>query len=158
MSEELTLDRLSIPTLDEIRDLEAAIRDCPQIAVDMEHHFAEGTYTRTMKAPKGALIVGKMHRHSCTNIVSQGSILVWSEESARRVDAPAIFTSPPGIKRVGLVLENVIWTTIHPNPDNEKNLDTLESAIICPEQQLNPPPRNPEIESRLPDQESDERP
>ncbi len=140
---------LATPTADDIRLLELAMREHPaQIEIETTHAFGDGTYCRTMIAPEGVLIVGKRHRHSCVNIISEGSIVVWTEQGAKRIDGPCVFESPPGTKRVGYVLKKTIWTTAHANPTNDKNLDYLEAAIIQPET-LNPPPRYPEIDHRL---------
>jgi hypothetical protein len=140
---------LAIPTAEDIRLLELAMREHPaQIQIETTHAFGEGTYCRTMIAPEGALIVGKRHRDSCVNIISEGSIVVWSEHGAKRIDGPCVFESPPGTKRVGYVLKKTIWTTAHANPSNDKNLDSLEDRLIHRET-LNPPPRYPEIDHRL---------
>ena len=39
--------------------------------------------------------------------------------------------SPPGTKRVVLALTDVIWTTIHHNPQNHTNLDKIEDMVIA---------------------------
>lgn len=121
------------------------MREMPQLPIQIEHLFSDGLYARKMTAPKDALLVGKMHKGECLNVVTRGSILVWTEKGSKRIDAPCIFSSPPGTKRVGLCLSEVEWTTFHPNPGNEKNLDLLEDSIIRKETPTLPP-RNPEIE------------
>jgi hypothetical protein len=52
------------------------------------------------------------------------------------LSAPYTFISPKDTKRVLRVIEDVVWTTIHLNPDNTKDLDKLEDLIITPYNQL----------------------
>lgn len=98
--------------------------ECP-----VEHFFAEGVYVRQMLIPAGVALVGHIHRHPCVNIVL-GDIEVASEEGRKRIVGPATFASPAGIKRAGYALKDTLWTTIHANPDNERDIDKLEAALI----------------------------
>lgn len=141
---------LEVPTAEQIKALESAMLALPQLPIEIVHDFADGTYSRTMIAAANTLIVGKTHRSSCVNIISEGSIIVWTKDEVKRIEAPCVFVSPGGTKRVGLTLEKTIWTTVHPNPANTKNLELIEAAIIERET-INPPPRNPELAPGLQD-------
>jgi hypothetical protein len=44
--------------------------------------------------------------------------------------AGAIFKSNAGVRKVLLVLEDLVWITVHANPANERNIDVLEQDII----------------------------
>lgn len=115
--------------------LEAALVALPDAAhrtIETMHHFAEGTYTRTVLMKKGELITGKIHKLDHVVIVSQGSAIVIGEEFGRvRITAPAIFKSAPGAKRVLLIEEDMIWTTVHPNPSNTQDMVQLEEELIA---------------------------
>lgn len=125
------------PTLADIQQLEAALRDHPgRIEIETTHHFAEGIYAREIFIPAGAKLVGKIHRTAHLNIVSQGAIRVWTEDGEKIIRAPFAFTAKPGTKRVGEALEDTVWTTIHPNAGDEQDLGKLESLLIVPENNL----------------------
>ena len=95
----------------------------------MEHHFSPGIYTRSIFIPKGAIIIGKMHKTEHLNIVSSGLLTVWTETGMKLVGAPAIIHSLPNCKRVALAHENTVWTTIHSNPDDEQDVEKLEARL-----------------------------
>ena len=120
-----------VPTLQQICDFEDMLLDGPnQIEFAVEHHFSPGIYTRSIFIPKGAIIVGKMHKTEHLNIVSAGQLSVWTENGMKLVAAPAIIPSLPNCKRVALAHENTVWTTVHSNPDNEQDVEKLESRFV----------------------------
>ena len=45
--------------------------------------------------------------------------------------APASFISDVGTKRVVHTHEDAIWTTIHPNPTNETDIEKLEAMFTA---------------------------
>lgn len=98
--------------------------ECP-----LQHFFADGVYVRQMLIPAGVALVGHIHRHPCVNMVL-GEIEVATEEGSRRIVGPVTFASPAGVKRAGYALKNTLWTTIHANPDNERDIAKLEALLI----------------------------
>lgn len=110
---------------------EAIRRQLPPIDLEPVHHFAPGIYARELTIPAGVLLTGKIHRTTHLNIVSQGSIVVWSEtEGTRRIDAPFAFVASPGTRRIGFALTDTVWTTIHAT--DLTDLDELEQVLIEP--------------------------
>ena len=116
--------------------LERELEKCEQLDVETKHYFAHGTYTREVFLPKGTVLTGKIHRHSCINIVSKGKILVVTDEGEYTIDAPHTFVSGPNVKKAGMVLEDTVWINVHPW-DGESDLDQIERGLIIPtERQL----------------------
>lgn len=99
----------------------------------LDHQFAPGTYARTIFMPKGSFVIGKIHRNACVNVMSLGSATVWTEYGEREITAPAVWISDPGTQRVVHMHEDVIWTTVHQNPDNLTDLEVLEGQVILPD-------------------------
>ena len=95
----------------------------------VKHVFAPGMYAREMSIPKGVLLIGKIHRGQHINIVSKGSIRVLTEQGTQIITAPCSFVSEGGTKRVGVALEDTIWTTIHATQATD--LDVIEREIIA---------------------------
>lgn len=113
-------------------ELEGAIlRDFEQVEFDTRHYFAHGTYTREVRVPAGFVITGKIHRHSCINIVSKGKIKVVTDEGDYEIEAPHTFVSGPGVKKAAYTLEDTIWINVHPW-DGEEDLDMIEKTVIVP--------------------------
>ncbi|KAF1692653.1 hypothetical protein [Pseudoxanthomonas koreensis] len=120
------------PTYAQIRELERAIAQLPQAEFKETHHFAEGIYGRELFIPAGTVLTGKIHRHSTLNLLMQGRIKVTSEDGmVRELEAPAIFTSPPGCKKVGYALTDTIWVNVHAT--RLTDIAAIESKFIVPE-------------------------
>lgn len=105
--------------------LEVEQADCPVM-----HHFAPGLYIREVRFPAGALVVGHIQRHPQMNVFIQGVVRMFNEDGTDKVlEAPMTFMAPAGRKR-GLVLEDVIWQNIYPNPDDERDIEKLEAKWL----------------------------
>ncbi len=77
------------------------------------HYFSDGLYAREIHLPAGYVLVGKIHRHESMVYMPRGKVIVADESGTRTVSGPIKFLSKPGIKRVGYVLEDVIWIDVH---------------------------------------------
>ena len=100
---------------------------CPLI-----HKFAEGMYIREIFIPAGTVIVGKIHRHEHPNFLLQGEVTVFTEQEGREhLVAPCSMISPAGVQRVVLAHTDVIWTTVHLNPTNTRDLEKIEEYVIA---------------------------
>lgn len=119
---------------DSVDALEAVIAALPadqHIEIPTVHHFADGVYAREITIPKGTILTGKIHKTRHLNIISAGRILVYNAgEPTRELVAPCSFVALPGTRRVGLALEDTVWTTVHGT--EETDLDQLEAALIEP--------------------------
>lgn len=94
--------------------------DCP-----VRNLFLPGEMRREMTIPAGVVLTGAVHRDRHLNIVSRGRIVVWTEEGMREIVGPCEFWSEPNTKRAGYALEETVWTTVHPNPDDETDIVVL---------------------------------
>lgn len=91
------------------------------------------TYGREITMPKGAVIVGKIHRHPHLNFITRGRIAVKTEFGEEVFEAPVTFVSEPGTKRAVLALEETVWTTVHLTArGSEKDLEEIEAEVIAP--------------------------
>ncbi|MFZ6780260.1 hypothetical protein ACO0LD_25790 [Undibacterium sp. Ji83W] len=126
-------------TKSEIRDLILRLQDQMLSARDtgnftemdfpVRHFFAPGSYGREMTLPAGGLIIGKIHKHAHLNIISKGHVAVLTEDGPVEFRGPCTFVSSPGTKRVVLVHEETIWTTIHVT--DETDLEKIEEEVIA---------------------------
>ena len=97
----------------------------------LRHWLAPGVYCREIHLPADSVVVGRIHRHEHMNILSAGCVTVFTEFGEETLTAPASFVSRAGTKRVVWTHEAAIWTTIHPNPDGEQDLSTLENRYTA---------------------------
>lgn len=115
---------------DRVEALEAELLTAPRGPVEYRHHFAPGTYTREMIVPAGNLIIGHLHKTACTNVCLAGRAAVLIDGETRLIAAGAVFVAPPGHRKVAVVIEELRWLNIHPNPDDLRDLDALEQLFI----------------------------
>lgn len=116
-----------------VLDLEREIGKMPQADLPIRHFFIEsprtvnGGYAREMTIPEGVALVGRVHKHSCINIISKGDISVTTDDGVKRIQAPYTFISPGGTKRAGYAHAETIWTTFHLT--DETDVDKIEDDL-----------------------------
>lgn len=120
------------PTKAQICALKAAMAGMPPLEASYEHHFADGTYTRVMSVPAGAVIVGKQHRFSTINIIAAGSFRATSADgTVQDLHAPHVYVSPPGCEKVILALTDGTWINVHATKLTD--VAAIEQKFIVPE-------------------------
>jgi hypothetical protein len=120
---------VATPDRDGIEAAHAMIAAAPQIAVPTYHYFADGIYAREIHVPAGAWVVGEIHTESHINILSHGEASVATETGSKRIRAPATFEAVAGRKVVGFAHTDVVWTTFHANPTEERDVEKLFSML-----------------------------
>lgn len=128
----VSVDLPANPTYEQLKALEGEIAKLPTAECPVEHHFADGIYGREMFIPAGTVLTGKIHRHSTLNILIQGDITVTTPEGMRRIQAPAVFVSPPYTKKAGFAHTDVRWINVHPTKFTD--LSAIEAKFIVPEE------------------------
>jgi len=94
--------------------------------------FTDGMYAREMTVKADSWITSEIHKTEFIFVVSKGRLIV-SMDSGEEVEivAPFIGISKPYSRRVAYVVEDCVWTTFHPNPNNETE-DQIKERIIVP--------------------------
>ena len=100
-----------------------------KIEMPVEHILLDGIYTRKLFIPKGTILVGKIHKKSCINIVASGDISVMTESGAKRVKAGYTLVSPAGIQKVGYAHEDTVFINVFRTDETE--IDKIEAEIAC---------------------------
>lgn len=96
----------------------------------LDHAFADGVYMRTIHVPAGALVVGMIHRFAHFCVITKGIVSVLTEDGAFRREAPFIFRSPAGAKRLVFHHADTDWTTFHATKLTD--VGRIEKQIIVP--------------------------
>lgn len=90
------------------------------------HHFADGVYIREMFIPAGVLLTGAIHRTQHLSVMCRGDISILSVAGLKRFSGETVMVpTVPGVKRVGFAHADTVWIDVHPNPDNERDLQKL---------------------------------
>jgi quercetin dioxygenase-like cupin family protein len=74
--------------------------------------------------------IGKIHKFEHTFFLMKGKMLICSEEGVKEIEAPYYGISSAGTKRVVIALEDTVFVNVHPNPNNEKEIEKLEDSFV----------------------------
>ena len=113
-----------------IAEVEKLMLELPQVECPVINKFEEGIYYRTITMPKGTYVIGHEHKTGHANIVLKGKARVAIDGEIHLIEAPKFFHSGPGVRKVLEILEECVWMTVHPNPDNEQDDQKLEERFI----------------------------
>jgi hypothetical protein len=94
---------------------------------EVKHTFLNGVYMRELFIPKDSILVGKIHRMDCINIVSRGDISILTEFGANRVGAGYTGVSPAGIQKIGFAHENTVFVNVFRT--DETDLEKIEDVV-----------------------------
>lgn len=129
--EEITINyRCSMTAVNELHKdnvmvLENALLAMDNVEPEMTHTFCNGVYAREMRVPANVTLTGKVHRYPCINVISQGDLIVSTDEGFYNISAPYSFVSGAGVKKAIHALTDSVWTTFHPW-DGEEDLEKIE--------------------------------
>lgn len=114
---------------DAIQAMQDAMRSMPQApAFKTEHSFFAGMYTRRMVIPAGTLIVSKVHKADHLFVVCAGEVYVAGQGETRVLKAGDMLPSPPGTRRAGVAITDVICMTIHKT--DKTSIEGLEDELM----------------------------
>jgi len=122
------------PAAAAIQRLEDVLMVGEKIDIDSrtDHTFGPGFYARTLRLKAGETLTGKIHATEHIFILSEGELLVATEDGKARLKAPYQSVSRPGLKRAGYAVTDVVVTNVHIT--TETDLEKLELELIAPEQ------------------------
>ena len=112
-----------------IMAVETRLAELPQVEIPIEHHFGAGIYARTMIAPRGTVLTGKIYKIPQMIILNSGEITVRSEFFNGRIRGPHIYASPAGAKRFGYCHTDVVWTCL--TSVKSTNVEDVEKEIYA---------------------------
>lgn len=118
-----------ISSLDAIKRLQLEIGKLPQAEFETRHYFADGMYCRELIQPKGATVIGKVHRKEHFYMVLSGELTVVGEGKRERIKAPCIWVSMPGTKRALYAHEDSVYVTVHKT--ELRDLDEIEKELVA---------------------------
>lgn len=113
-----------------IAQLENCMLNLPQAECPVIHRFGPGIYVREVHMAAGTLAIGHEQRFEQTNMMLAGRVLMFNPDGSKtELVAPLFFIGQPG-RKIGFILEDVIWQNIFPNPTDERDIDVLESMFL----------------------------
>ena len=118
---------------EKVMELEGALRQLPE-QLDPDdytyHHFAYGIYLRELFMPKGAVVVGKIHKTKHLTIIASGTVRITTDQGVKEFTGPWVFVSEAGAKKAILAITDA--TLMNPHPTDETDIDVIEKQFIAP--------------------------
>ena len=117
----------------------------PVLAAPVREFRVPGLYVRETFLARGAKLTSMIHLTEHVFTISKGKVAVISENEGTVIySAPFTGITKPHTRRLLCPLEDTIWTTYHPNPDDEST-DGIAARIL--DNRTNPllPPDHPLI-------------
>ena len=120
----------ALTTQEKIDELEKEMLKYPQVHWEINHHFGPGVYVREMRIPAGAFILGHKHKHPHLCALLQGALrIARNDGTSFDIAAPFMYTADPGRKAM-LCLADAVFVNIHPNIENETDIDAIEDRWV----------------------------
>jgi hypothetical protein len=128
--DELGAGGQSLRELERLEAFEGWLATLDLVEVPTFHHFAEGLYIREIHAPQDTVLIGHEHHDECWNVMQRGLVLTINNGTVSEFRAPVMVKSGAHTRKASVVVEDMIWATIHPNPDNETDIAKLEERLL----------------------------
>lgn len=136
------MNAMVLPTQNNITDLIKQLQQgvaaglARPVSMPTRHYFSQDIYVREIFMPAGSRVVGKVHATRHLNIILSGECTIWTVHG--RIDGKPgmIFESMPGIQKALIMKTDVMYLTVHYNPDNLQDQDALEGKYIQSDKQL----------------------
>lgn len=100
------------------------LKNCP-----IQNIFTDELYTRVIEMKAGYRVVSKIHKTNHPFFILKGKCVIYDNGEEIVLEAPYVGITKAGTRRILLILEDTIFSTVHSNPDNE-NLEQIEERII----------------------------
>lgn len=147
---DLLLPKELVDGYGKIEEVEAKLRKLDQVKWETKHYFSDGVYTRETFVPAGSMLTGYRHKQRTVSMLVKGTIsVIGVDELGYATDygvleAPMIFVTEAGIKKIGFAHEDVLFINSFAVPQEfcteEKILELedfiFEKELPCQELQL----------------------
>jgi hypothetical protein len=118
------------PSREQLRGLAKELRKVEDTKLQPYHWFAGNVYLRELEIPEDVVCVGKIHKHEHFVILAEGACRINTDEGMQDIVAPHIWISKSGDQRALYTYENCTFLTIHANPEDIRDMETLEKQIV----------------------------
>lgn len=117
---------------EKIAQLDAVLIQGEQVDCPLEHQFADGLYSRERFIPANTLFTTYTWKHTHFYFCNIGELLIFDVETATwgHFQAPCRGITLAGTKRIVYAITDVMWSTIHANPENETNIAEIEGRLL----------------------------
>jgi len=125
------MSNLALPSKFELtaEELTPKLLEMPQVECPVYHRFGPGIYIRESHAPAGTFAIGHYQTQDHVNIMLKGKVQVVNDDgSTTLLTAPVFFIGKANTRKMGLVLEDMVWQNIYAT--NETDINKLEATFL----------------------------
>ncbi len=116
---------------DSIYKLDALLIKGEQVDCPIDHQFCQDMYLRERFVPAGTLFTTYTWKEEHPFFGNMGELLIWEEEKGWvHYVCPCRGITKAGTKRIVYAITDVIWTTVHANPENITDVEVLEDRLL----------------------------
>jgi hypothetical protein len=113
-------------------DTSASHMEYEHIFTPKYEQFGCHNYVRILHMDAGQVVIGEIHKIPMINVLLKGRVRCATEDGFKIFQAPAIFVSPAGNKRGGVIEEDAIWVNILPTSyGSEDELDAVKEEVLA---------------------------
>lgn len=105
------IPEMSEEAIDKVVKLEEFVGKLPQVDLPTSHTLHGGVYTRTLKVPVGAVVVGALIKIP-TTIIIEGNVVVYMDGEVKELIGYNVFIAAAHRKQAVVAKSEVNWTMI----------------------------------------------
>lgn len=114
-----------------IKEFDALLIGMEQVECPLDNQFYPGLYIRERFVPANTLFTTYTWKTTHPFRLIQGKLLIWEDGKGWELfDAPAKGVTFAGTKRIVYAIDDVIWETLHPNPDELRDEKELHDMLF----------------------------
>jgi len=116
----------------DLKDASGSHMEYEHLFTPKYEEFGCHNYVRILHMDAGQLVVGEIHKIPMIHIIMKGRVRCATEKGTKVFEAPAVFITPAGGKRCGIVEEDCIWVNILPTKyDTAEDIDRIKAEAIA---------------------------
>ena len=123
---ERTISTMSEVTINNVRRLETALLQLPQVIIPTHHVLHAGMYSRTIMVPAGVTITGSLMKIP-TMLILSGDFVIYIEDKPMELHGYNVFTGNANRKQAGFAITDTYVTMIFPT--KAKNVEEAEEEF-----------------------------
>lgn len=103
-----------------------------QTETPVAHLFEPGVYIREMRLSAGVLLTGREHLLGHEMQLLEGSVMLFAPCGNTQFDAYAAVETKPGFHAVIYCMTDIVARSVHPNPEEIRDVEALENKWFGP--------------------------
>lgn len=123
------MDELSISYDESLDKIEAMMEEIGTIEFETSGFFCGGMYVKSIVIPAGSYLTSLVHKKEHPFILSQGNMIIYTQDGEVEIQAPYIDITKEGTRRFAKAITDCLWTCIHrtdATTDEEVEMEVVE--------------------------------